>query len=158
MLGIGSDLRGDDAVGGEVARRLIRSACRSRSPRLQGFDGGSGPGKLTRAIAQFLGEEAASSHIVLVDAADLGVKPGAIRLLAPQDLAGVSFSTHQLPLAVTVQYLEGRLGCGVTILAVQPRSLEFGAPMSRDLERAAARLVAALQSAAPAARRRGAPS
>ena len=143
VLGVGSDLRGDDAVGALVARRLQEAPGKAR---LQAFEGGSAPENLTGEIVRFLGEApGASGHLVVVDAAELEARPGTVRLLTAKDIAGIVFSTHQLPLSMVISYLVERLGCGVTVVAVQPKALEFNTPVSPALARVAARIAEAIR-------------
>jgi len=148
ILGIGSDLRGDDAAGVLVARKLAHALSASRS-RAAAFDGGTAPENLTGEIIRFIRGGAADStgHIVLVDAADMKSKPGALRLLVPRQIRGMSFSTHQLPLNVLTDYLHQSLGCPITIIAVQPANTAFGDAICPAVTAAVTHVVSALRGA-----------
>jgi hydrogenase 3 maturation protease len=145
VLGVGSDLRGDDVAGVLVARRLAAAAARGpRRPgwRLAAFDGGAAPENLTGEIARF-----APELLVLVDAAFLGKEPGTIELVPEERIAGATFSTHMLPPPVLLEYLRGRTGCRTAVLGIQIAQKE---PMSRTSPQVAAavrRLVAAFRGA-----------
>ncbi len=149
VLGIGSELRGDDAAGILVADKLQKLLTRSRSGRVKVFDGGTAPENLTGEIIRFLREGKGVGHVVLVDAADLKAKPGSICLLSPDDLAGVSFSTHQLPMSILVSYLQKSVGCNVTLMGIQPKDVKFGAKVSPEIRKAASSLASMLCSAIP---------
>ncbi len=154
VVGIGSDLRGDDCAGLLVLRELRAAAKRSRRParpasssaRLRLFDGGAAPENLTGAILRFK-----PSHVLLVDAADLGLPPGAARLIAPEAIAGIPFSTHVLPLKILADYLAQAYPCQVIVLGLQPGRTDFGAEVSGVIRLAARRLARAIQAAASAA-------
>jgi hydrogenase maturation protease len=146
ILGIGSDLRSDDAAGVLVARQLMPS-CVGAGPRCAVYEGGTAPENLTGEIIRFVrGREAGGrGHVVFVDTADMGLKPGSICLLGHDDLAGVSFSTHQLPLSVLADYLRGSLPVDITFIAIQPRTVSFGGSRSIATMKAVGHVVAALR-------------
>jgi hydrogenase 3 maturation protease len=148
VLGIGSDLRGDDAAGVLVARRLI-PLCAGAASRCAVYDGGTAPENLSGEIIRFVRGrgEGARSHVVFVDTADMGLKPGSICLLERDDLAGVSFSTHQLPLSVLADYLRQSLPVEMTFVAIQPRAIAFGGSRSSAAVTAVGRVVSALHEA-----------
>jgi hypothetical protein len=87
LLGVGSDLRGDDAAGMMAAERL------SHTPKLNVLLGGTAPENLTGEIKKLK-----PSHLLIVDAAEMKAEAGTIRLLTPEEIGGFSFSTHALPL------------------------------------------------------------
>jgi hydrogenase 3 maturation protease len=148
VLGIGSDLRADDVAGVIVARVLRRAWGRSRS-MYAAFEGGTAPENLTGEISRFVrGHEGTGrGHVVLVDTADMNLKPGQVCLLHRDDLAGVSFSTHQLPLSVLVDYIQESSAVDVTIVAIQPKTVLFGGPLSSAVGKAADLVASALRGA-----------
>ena len=60
-----------------------------------------------------------------MDAADLGQPPGHIAVLDPEQIAGVSFSTHQMPLSVLLDYLKTSFDFTATVLAIARLDLIF---------------------------------
>src|SRR5512138_450764 len=98
VLGVGSDLRGDDAAGVEVARRLA-AILAGGSPRpglhVAAFDGGAAPENLTGEVVRF-----APELVVLVDAAFLGEAPGVVEVVPEERIDGTGLSTHMLPAPV----------------------------------------------------------
>jgi hydrogenase maturation protease HycI len=154
VLGVGSDLRGDDAAGVLVARRLMPS-CAGAGSKCAVFEGGTAPENLTGEILRFVrgrgdGER---GHVVFVDTADMGLKPGSICLLERGDLAGVSFSTHQLPLSIIMDYLQASLPVDITIIAIQPKTVSFGGSRSAAGSAAVGHVVSALLDAIAPPRR-----
>ena len=144
VVGIGSDLRGDDIAGLLVLRELRTALARSRLKNIRLFDGGTAPENLTGEIVRFR-----PSHILLVDAADLGLKPGDATLIESKAAAGMSFSTHVLPLSILADYLKRALPCRIIILGIQPGPTGFSLTHSRKISQAARRLARIILNAAP---------
>lgn len=113
-----------------------------RRPSFRIFLGHTAPENCTGAIKQF-----APTHLVIVDAADLGQPPGAIVVLEPEQIAGVSFSTHQMPLSVMLEYLRTSMAFEAVVIAIQPVQLAYDRPVTPVVRRAARRLAAALADA-----------
>lgn len=126
VLGIGSDLRGDDAAGVMVAESVSR---KTRSPRLKVYIGSTAPENLTGEIRKFK-----PSHLVMIDTAELKGKPGAIFILRPEDFGdAVSFSTHKMPAKVLIDYFLKSFKCSFTLIGIQPKSIGFGDKISRPV-------------------------
>ncbi|MFH1221111.1 MAG: hydrogenase maturation peptidase HycI [Candidatus Eisenbacteria bacterium] len=138
LLAVGSDLRGDDAAGLLVAESLEQLRGRhGRTSRFRIFLGETAPENLTGAIREF-----APTHIIVIDSADAGKKAGTIFAIDPKEVGGISFSTHQLPLSLMIQYLQESITCSVSIIGIQPKSLGFGAPVSQEIRKAVAQVAA----------------
>ncbi len=140
LLGVGSELRGDDAVGIMVADSLARS-CRSR--KFKAFLGHTAPENLTGEIRAFK-----PTHLVIVDAAEMGKKAGEAALIDLDNLSGITFSTHQLPIKVLADYLTKDVGCEISVIGVQPKQLKFDSPASKEIVSAARQLVKVIKQAA----------
>jgi hydrogenase 3 maturation protease len=143
VLGVGSELRSDDAAGVRVSAALARKPL----PGVYAIDGGSAPENCTAAIRHL-----APTHLIIVDAAELSQVPGTIRVLACEEIGSAGFGTHALPLSVLADYLQKEVGCRVTVIGIQPKSLVFGQTMSPEVSAAVAETVGALREclAAPA--------
>ena len=115
VLGVGNRLRGDDGAGPLLCDRLAR-----------GFggvtiDAGIAPeNHLERVVA------AARGLVLVVDATDLGISPGEIRILAPGALVAAGVSTHACSPRLLVDYLEARRARPpvVRLIAIQPAGTE----------------------------------
>ena len=118
LVGIGHELRSDDAFGPLLARRL-------RAMGLPALDGGPAPENLTGSILRERPEV-----LLLADIAEFGADPGAVRLARPGELGGGTCSTHDPGLALTLSYLQAQHDFDCWLIAVQPKSLEFAGPLS----------------------------
>ena len=128
ILGIGQELRGDDALGLEVARRLQKKLSGRENVLI--LLAGPAPENFTGALRRF-----APQRVILVDAALMGGPPGAARWLDWHDARGFSASTHSLPLSALADYLESELGCTVQIMGVQPAGNALGTPLSPEAKK-----------------------
>ena len=135
VLGVGSELRSDDAVGLHVASGVRAAHLRN----VHAIVGGTAPENSTGEIRSL-----GPSHVIIVDAADMAEQPGTIRVLDPRDVSGASFATHGLPLSVLAGYLGTEIGCTVTLIGIQPSSVAFGESLSLEAREAIRSLVAAL--------------
>ena len=141
LLGVGSELRGDDVAGILVARALIK-AYKERKPKreFKVFEGATAPENLTGEIKRFK-----PTHLIIVDSADTGKPIGAITLIKPEETAGISFCTHQLPLKIMLDYLNESIGCEMMIIGIQPKTLDFGTSPSTEVKKAVKLVTAAIK-------------
>jgi hydrogenase 3 maturation protease len=143
VLGVGSSLRGDDAVGLLAASLLGQMLERTpAAERARTFDGGVAPENVTAQIRAF-----APTHVVIVDAADMGLQPGECALV-PHDApnANISGGTHGLPLGMVAAYLRETMSCETIIVGIQPATRAFGASPSDSVATAARALAGILLS------------
>jgi hydrogenase 3 maturation protease len=126
VLGVGSSLRSDDAAGLLVAEELKKI----RNPKLKVFFGSTAPENLTGEIIKY-----GPTHIIIVDSVDMDQKPGSILLVNPQEVDGISFYSHMLPIKMTIDYLLESLKCEIIIIGIQPKFLEFGEIVSEEVKK-----------------------
>ena len=136
LLGVGSELRSDDAVG----LRVARAAARKPIPGVHAIAAGSAPENCTAEIRQLN-----PSHVIIVDAADMNAAAGTTRLIDPAQAVGAAFATHGLPLSVLAGYLAAEIGCAVILVGIQPQTLEFGETLTPAVAKAADELVDTLR-------------
>ena len=130
VLGIGHELRGDDAVGLWLAARLqsLAAGCE----RLLAVEAGPAPENFTGPLRSFKPD-----LVVMVDAAFMDAEVGTIGWLSWQDASGFSASTHTLPLHLLATYLTSELGCEVALIGIQPAQLTIGADLTPAVRQAA---------------------
>ena len=132
LLGVGNELHGDDGIGPWIARRF-------RAPGWRTMDCFTVPENYTSMVKRLQ-----PTDIVIVDAADMGLAPGEMRVIPPGHLGTVAFSTHMLPLSLLVEYLEEATDATVTVIGIQPR--QFREEMSPEVIRAGRRLMEMLSA------------
>lgn len=132
IMGIGSELRNDDAAGMCLIEKL-RAAINREDVIFIG--GGTAPENFTGVIKDFQPD-----RLVIIDAAHMGLPTGEIRLLESDEIGGLSFSTHMLPLPIMLKYLELELNCHVICIGIQPKNTEQGFTMCEDVAKAVDKL------------------
>ncbi|MEF2071154.1 hydrogenase maturation peptidase HycI [Consotaella aegiceratis] len=128
---VGNVLRGDDAAGPMLAERLEADP----APGWTVIDGGQTPENHTHAV-----RAAKPERVLLVDAAEMGLEPGEMRLI---DEAAVVehflITTHAIPLSFLIQSLRESVP-EILFLGIQPQGTGFYEPVSPAVEKAVATL------------------
>jgi hydrogenase 3 maturation protease len=149
IVGIGHELRGDDAAGIVAARELaMRLSPAGDWVRI--IEAGPAPENVTGALRRF-----APDLVVFIDAAEMGEAPGTVRAVPPTQAGGFAGSTHTTPIALLAAYLATTLGCEVALLGIQPAQDMIGASLSAAVRAAVGTVVAGLQAALEVAGSRG---
>ena len=118
ILGVGSELCGDDAAGMVLIERLRMQLAEDADCLL--LAGSTAPENFTGMIRHFKPD-----LLLLVDAAHVGGEVGTMRCCDPAEIDGMGCSTHMLPLHVMLDYLSSETGCAVLVVGIQPGEMEF---------------------------------
>ncbi len=124
LVGVGNDLRGDDAFGPLLARALARAG-------RPAIDAGPAPESFTGPILRH-----APEVILFADAAEMGAAPGTLRLLPAEALGEAGGSTHDPSLRLLLAFLGAQAEFSAWVLAAQPAGREFGAAVSAEMREA----------------------
>jgi hydrogenase 3 maturation protease len=147
VLGIGNRLGGDDAAGTCVvdmlnpALRALSAGQGAKAPfpaEITAIDAGTAPESYTSAIRRHRPD-----LLILVDAANMGLSPGALRIITPEKIGILSFSTHNIPLSMFVSYVEKFCG-KVLLVGVQPERIETGEGISKAVRKSVKKLAEAI--------------
>ncbi|ALB62575.1 Coenzyme F420 hydrogenase maturation protease [Cronobacter condimenti 1330] len=121
LLCVGNSMMGDDGAGPLLAEKF-RAASQGEWVLV---DGGSAPENDIGAIRELRPE-----RLLIVDATDMGLSPGEIRLIDPDDIADMfMMTTHNMPLNYLVDQLRDDTG-EVIFLGIQPDIVGFYYPMT----------------------------
>ncbi len=129
IAGIGNPLRRDDFVGVHIVRkmrdRISKSVCLIECETV--------PESFIEPITEF-----EPTHILVIDAALLDLKPGSSMLIERGQMAVVPpISTHALPLQIFCDYIEGTLEAKIALLMIQPGDTSFGEGLTEEVEKTA---------------------
>ncbi|MDD1694724.1 MAG: hydrogenase maturation protease, partial [Methanoregula sp.] len=113
VVGIGDELIPADRLGMFAARQIEHN----NLPGVKVFLAGTVPESITGPLRRYKPE-----HVLFLDAAEMGERPGTISVIAPGQIQASLVSTHVLPLSVVMDYIEREIGTGVTLLGIQPDS------------------------------------
>jgi len=132
LLGVGNELNGDDAVGCFIADNFIARdwLC---------VNAGTVPGNFVGTI-----KKEKPSVLVIVDAAELGLKPGEFRKLRREQANSAFYSTHSLPLSEIILQVEGFVE-KVVLIGVQPLRLQQFSGLSNEVRDAAEKIMSILK-------------
>lgn len=86
-------------------------------------------------------EDFKPTHVLLLDAAVLGRKPGEANLVQFGEVAAFSaISSHMLPLRLFCEYVSKSTGAKIRLLLVEPKCMGLGEELTPELEQAAQKL------------------
>lgn len=122
VLGVGSMLCRDDGAGTFAVREIGKQ---KGSENLLLLCGESAPENFTGEIKQFHPDA-----LFIIDAAYMDMPAGSLQLLPFEKAAGLSFSTHMLPLPMMMDYLALECGCRCYVIGIQPENTEQGIGIS----------------------------
>jgi hydrogenase 3 maturation protease len=136
VAGIGNPIRMDDFVGVKIVQDL--------------------QGKLPKTVCliecetvpeSFMDEivELKPSHVLLIDAAVMGLKPGEMRLFDAEKITNIpSISTHTLPIRVFCDYITQLAKAKIALLLIEPGNTEFGEGLTPEVAVSAKHIVEVL--------------
>ena len=140
VVTVGNQMMGDDAAGPLLAQALLGSPVEGWDV----LDGGSAPENCMHLI-----REMAPEQILIVDAADMDLKPGEIRLIHDDKLDDpFLMTTHTLPLSYLIQSLRESTP-RVDLLGIQPQVVAFGYPVAPEVKQAVRQVYESLKQAEP---------
>ena len=129
IAGIGNPIRSDDYIGlkiveslkGQVASRVCLLECETI------------PESYIIDIEKFN-----PTHVLLIDAATLGLETGEPSLVETEEVPSFSaISSHILPLRIFCEYVKKATNAKVGLLLIEPKSIEFGEGLSVEVQKTA---------------------
>ena len=132
VAGIGNPIRRDDFVGVKVVQglqgKVASAVCLVECETV--------PESFMQEIVDF-----EPSHVLLVDAAILGLKPGETRLVFPEQVTNFpAITTHVLPLRIFCEYITKMTATKIALLLIEPEDTEFGEGLSPMVQAVADKL------------------
>lgn len=132
VAGIGNPIRTDDYVGLKIVENL-----RGKVPEtVCVLECETVPENYLSDIEKFK-----PTHVLLVDAAFMELKPGEASLVNAERMMDCSaISTHALPLKIFCEHLKKTTVAKIGLLLIEPKNMEFGEGLSVEVEAQAERL------------------
>jgi hydrogenase 3 maturation protease len=132
LAGIGNPIRSDDYVGLKIVENL-----KGKVPdTVSLLECETVPENYLSEIEKFK-----PSHVMLIDAAFLELKPGEASLVDAERMMDYSaISTHALPLKIFCEHLKKATDAKIGLLLIEPKNMEFGEGLSAEVEAEAERL------------------
>lgn len=110
VMCIGNPQGGDDAVGPYIAKKL-------KELNIDVIDCGTTPENYTSIVKQ-----KNPKKLIIIDAADMGLKPGEIRNIPKEKIGVMTISTHGIPTSLLMNYFEKYVK-KVILIGIQPQNM-----------------------------------
>ena len=126
IAGIGNPIRSDDVIGVKIVQEL-----KNKVPKeVELYECETVPENFIEPIAKLN-----PTHILLIDAAFLGLKPGDTRLLNPKKIINFSpITSHTLPLRIFCELLQKMTDAKIALLLIEPKNTDFGEKVSSEIQ------------------------
>lgn len=135
LVGIGNQFRKDDYLGLYIIKKLKKKVPFSSS--LLFIECETIPENYLQNIIDF-----DPTHILLIDAAILGLKAGSFKLIEYHQIENFySISTHMLPIVIFCEYLVKNTNAKVCLLAIQPINTDFGKGLTLEIKKSSDKIV-----------------
>lgn len=137
VLGIGNTLNGDDGIGVYVTENIDKYFRKDRGAKQAGaetgrevtaIDCGTAPENYTSVIRRHNPD-----ILILIDAADMGLSPGSYRIIPPEKIGVMHFSTHDMPLSFFISYVSEFCG-DIVLIGIQPGKMKVGTALSNIVQ------------------------
>ncbi|MCW3996580.1 MAG: hydrogenase 3 maturation endopeptidase HyCI [Candidatus Bathyarchaeota archaeon] len=133
VAGIGNPVREDDYVGLKIVEQLQGKLPEDKVLLIEAE---TVPESYLLDIEEFK-----PTHVLLIDAAMLGLKPGEARLYDAEAITNYpAVTTHIFPLRIFCEYIKRATGAKIALLLVEPRAMEFGEGLSMEAQEAAEKI------------------
>jgi hydrogenase 3 maturation protease len=137
VAGIGNPIRTDDFAGMKIVQELKGKV----SEKVHLLECETVPESFLEPIVEFN-----PTHVLLIDAAFLGLKPGEVRLIDPERIADFpAVTTHMLPLRIFCEYITKMTEAKIALLLIEPKNTEFGEDLTPEVQTAAEKIASILQ-------------
>jgi hydrogenase 3 maturation protease len=127
FLCIGNDMRGDDGLGPLMARNLTKLL--KNQSELLVINAETVPENYSGLI-----RKENPSHIIFIDAVEMKMNPGSIKLVKCEEIAEYNISTHAMPLSFIIKYLESFTDAKMLLIGIQPKNMEMSNPISKEVK------------------------
>ena len=132
VAGIGNPIRSDDYAGLKIVQdlqgKLPENICLLEAETV--------PESYLLDIEEFK-----PTHVLLIDAALLGLNPGEASLVDAEKIADFpAITTHLLPLRIFCDYVKQASGAKIALLLIEPKSMDFGEGLTAEVQAAAGQI------------------
>jgi len=111
IMCIGNIDRGDDAIGPYIADKL------QSNKHITVINCGTEPENYTSSIKKYN-----PKRLIIIDAAEMDLEPGEIRIVPKEKIGRMHISTHSIPISVLMDYLEKYVE-SIFFIGIQPKTL-----------------------------------
>jgi hydrogenase 3 maturation protease len=132
VAGIGNPIRRDDFVGVKIVQdlkgKVSKNVCLIECETV--------PESFMQEIVDLK-----PSHVLLIDAAILGLKRGETRLVFPEQITDFpAVTTHVLPLHIFCEYIAKMIETKIALLLIEPENTAFGEGLTPEVQKTAEKI------------------
>jgi len=110
---IGNRDSGDDSLGPYIADKLKKV----QNKDLLVIDCDTIPENYTSVV-----KSKKPKNLIIIDAVDMGLEPGEIRIVPKEKIGVLSISTHGIPISVLINYLDKHVK-NIILIGIQPKTI-----------------------------------
>lgn len=121
-------MKRDDWIGCYAVEILQKEL---RAKNIQFIIGSVSPEAYAEKIAK-----AKPDKVIILDAVDMGLKPGEVRVIGSEKIGQALPNTHKPSLRILIDYLEKTTNAEIKIIGIQPKDIRFGETMSKEVKQA----------------------
>ncbi|EHP84476.1 hydrogenase maturation peptidase HycI [Methanotorris formicicus] len=136
IIGIGNEMKGDDGVGIYIVKEIAKRFGKYGNDEVIKINEyiillncGTVPENFTDVL-----KRENPSHIIMIDAALMNEKIGEIKVINPEDIVNVGFSTHALPLSIIIKYIKKSINTKIIVIGIEPKIIDFDKPLSNEIK------------------------
>jgi len=126
ILGVGNSLKRDDWIGCYATKILKREL---KTKNIQFIIGSVSPEAFAEKIVR-----AKPTKIIILDAVNMGLKPGQVKVIDIKKIKQTLPNTHKPSLRILIDYLRKTTDAVIKIIGIQPKNVDFGEKMSKDVK------------------------
>jgi hydrogenase maturation protease len=127
IVGVGHPMRADDYVGSYTVKAIMEATDGALPKGAYLFDAEDSVEALIGNLAKL-----SPKHVIFIDACEMGLRPGEVKLLPVAETSYPFFTTHGIPLKVLAERLLSE--SKVWVLAIQPKQTEFDLSLSQAIQ------------------------
>jgi hydrogenase 3 maturation protease len=136
VMCIGNTLSaGDDAVGSYIAKILKKE----ENPNFLVVDCGTAPENFTSFIS---GQR--PDRLILIDAVDMNLEKGSVRIISPDKIGTMHISTHGIPIPILISYFKKYVK-DIVFIGIQPQKM-YGEKISEPVLKAAKSVISLIKN------------
>lgn len=113
VMCIGNREGGDDSIGPYIADRLKKQ----KHADFVILDCGTVPENYTSDVKRYK-----PRHLLIIDAVEMGMNPGEMRIIPGEKIGKMHISTHGIPISVLISYLESYVE-NILFIGIQPKTM-----------------------------------
>lgn len=129
IMCIGNIYGGDDAIGPYIANRLKNI----ENDDFMVLDCGTNPENYTSIV-----KKNNPDNLIIIDAVDMGLDPGEIRIVPKEKIGVMHISTHGIPISVIIGYLEKKVK-NIIFIGIQPETMS--GDLTKTVEKSGKQLI-----------------